>query len=228
MLTWVPQGRGKLERLFGTITTELLPSLPGHLAPGHARPATPPGLSLAGLDERLGRFVIDEHNRRMHSETKAVPVKRWAAGGWLPRMPESLDQLDLLLLTVARPRVVHRDGRFEGQRYLDLTRAAYVGEPVTIRYDPRDLGEICVFHRDTFLCRAVSPELAGQTITLKDLQAARTARRRALRSQLSDRRERVDHLVPRVPYPDLQLVAPTPAPAAPPPPRRRLRLYHEE
>lgn len=225
----VPQGRGKLERLFGTITTELLPGLPGYLAPGHSRPATPPRLSLAQLDERVGRFVIDEHNHRAHSETKAVPVGRWTAGGWLPRMPESLEQLDLLLLTVARPRVVHRDGiRFEGQRYLDLTLAAYVGEPVTVRYDPRDLGEIRVYHRDTFLCRAVSPELAGQTITLKDLQAARSARRRALHREISDRSQHVEQLVPRAPYPDLQLVAPTPVPAAPPVPHRRLRLYREE
>lgn len=35
-----PQGRGKLERLFGTLTTELLPELPGHLIRG--RPSTPP------------------------------------------------------------------------------------------------------------------------------------------------------------------------------------------
>ncbi|MBL7309241.1 transposase family protein, partial [Escherichia coli] len=29
-----PQGRGKIERLFGTINTELLPELPGHLVAG--------------------------------------------------------------------------------------------------------------------------------------------------------------------------------------------------
>src|SRR3954447_8392785 len=39
-----PQGRGKVERLFGTITTELLPDLPGHLVAG--QPASPPRLSL--------------------------------------------------------------------------------------------------------------------------------------------------------------------------------------
>jgi putative transposase len=96
-------------------------------------------------------------------------------------MPDSLEQLDMLLLRVARPRVVHRDGiRFEGQRYLALTLAGYVGEPVTIRYDPRDLAEIGVYHHDRFVCRAVSPELAAQTISLKDLQSARSARRRQL------------------------------------------------
>ena len=36
-----PRGRGKVERLFGTITTELLPTLPGHIPPGnHGKPVT--------------------------------------------------------------------------------------------------------------------------------------------------------------------------------------------
>ena len=69
---------------------------------------------------------------------------------------------------------MHRDGiHCHGLRYLDLTLAAYVGEQVTVRYDPRDLAEIRVFHRGKFLCRAVAPELAAKTISLKDLQNAR-------------------------------------------------------
>jgi putative transposase len=31
-----PQGRGKIERFFGTVNAELLTRLPGHLAPDHA------------------------------------------------------------------------------------------------------------------------------------------------------------------------------------------------
>ncbi len=39
----VPQGRGKIERLFGTITTELLPELPGHTPHGtRGKPVTEP------------------------------------------------------------------------------------------------------------------------------------------------------------------------------------------
>jgi hypothetical protein len=41
---------------------------------------------------------------------------------------------------------------FHNFRYLSLTLAAYVGEEVTIRFDPRDMGEIRVFYRDRFLC----------------------------------------------------------------------------
>ena len=108
----------------GTITTELLPQLPGYLPPPGAGPSSAPRLSLAELDAALGRWISTEYHARAHSETKMAPLARWAAGGWLPRMPDSLEQLDLLLLAVAKPRIVHRDGiRFAGLRYLDLTAA---------------------------------------------------------------------------------------------------------
>jgi putative transposase len=223
----VPQGRGKVERFFGTITTELLPTLPGYLAPDRAgAPVDPPWLTLSELDAAVGRFVTGTYNPRAHSETHQAPVERWAAGGWIPRLPDSLEQLDLLLLTVARARTVHRDGiRFQGLRYLDLTLAAYVGEPVTIRYDPRDLGEIRVFHDRRFLCRAISPELAGHTISLRDLQAARTARRRALRTQLRARRSLADDLLPVV---DLSLPMRATEPADAQQAAGQLRRYRED
>lgn len=226
----VPQGRGKIERFFGTVTTELLPTLPGYLAPGPGRSATTAQLALAELDEQLARFVVEIYLPRRHSETRQSPSDRWSAGGWLPRTLSSPEQLDLLLLTVAKPRIVHRDGiRFCGLRYLDLTLAAYVGEPVTIRYDPRDLAEIRVFHQQRFLCRAVSPELADRTISLPDLQAARAAQRRALRDHVEERRSLADQLSPP------PTIAPTstrsdrePGRAAATPPAPRLRRYHEE
>lgn len=89
---------------------------------------------------------------------------------------------------VATARIVRRDGiHFEGLRYLDATLAAYVGEPVTVRYDPRDLAEIRVFHHDRFLCRAINQQHSDQTLSLKDIQTARVARRRALRGQITER-----------------------------------------
>lgn len=132
---------------------------------------------------------------RIHPETGQTPAARWQAGEWLPRMPDSLERLDLLLLTVATPRKVQRDGiRCHGLRYFSLTLAAFVGETVTIRNDPRDLAEIRVFHRGEFLCKAVSAELAAVSISIKDLQAARNQRRRELGQQLAARRSVVDIL----------------------------------
>jgi putative transposase len=97
----VPQGRGKIERFSDTITTELLPGPPGHLAAGGATLATPPRLSLAELDAAIGRFVVDDYHARVHSETWQAPRERWLAGGWLPRMPDSLEINGLTTITRA-------------------------------------------------------------------------------------------------------------------------------
>jgi putative transposase len=105
-------------------------------------------------------------------------------------------------------------------RYLDVNLAAFVGDPVTIRYDPRDLAEIRVFHDGTFVCKAVCPELANVTISLKDLQAARNKRRRELRGEIADRRSLVEELL---------AVHQATAPYQPPTgPRRRLKRYRDE
>jgi putative transposase len=181
-----PQGRGKIERLFRTFNTELLPELPGNLVQG--KPTSRPRLSLAELDAVIGAFVVNTYNQRPHQEIGQAPIEAWRGRGWLPRMPENLEALDTLLVMVAKPRVVHRDGiHFEGMRFLDPTLAAFVGESVTVRYDPRDVGEVRVFHHSRFLCRAISADCAGQSVTLKDLQAARIAHRRHLRRQLEDK-----------------------------------------
>ena len=125
-----------------------------------------------------------------------APQQRWVAGGFLPRLPDSLAQLDLLLLTVTKARQVHPDGiRFQGLRYMDLTLAAYVGEEVILRYDSRDLAEIRVFHQDCFLCRAICQELAGQTVSLRQIIQACNQRRKELRQTLSDRQQTIPLLL---------------------------------
>ena len=94
-------------------------------------------------------------------------------------MLESLEQLDLLLLHVAKQRRVQQDGiHFQGQRYFDLTLAAYVGEDVIIRYDPRDLAVIRVFYEERFLCSAICYEFAGTQVSLKEVIQARREQRK--------------------------------------------------
>jgi putative transposase len=190
----MPRGRGKIERFFGTVNQMLLCGLPGYtpagLPPDHAI------LSVAAFEAELGRFILDQYHQTPHSETGEPPQARWEGGGFLPRFPESLEQLDLLLLTVAKSRKVRPDGiHFQGMRYLDLTLAAYVGESVIIRYDPRDMAEIRVFHDHRFLCRAICAELAGETIALRDIIRARNRRRRDLRQTLQERSRMVDVLL---------------------------------
>ena len=208
-----PQGRGKIERFFGTINTELLAALPGHLGPGSRTPQ--PVLDLPGLDRAIGEFIAT-YNARPHSELGISPRDAWVADGWLPRMPDSLEELDGLLLTVPKNRVVQRDGiHFQGQRYLAPTLAPFVGHTITIRYDPRDISEIRVCDRDTFVCVAVDEEHLNLRLSLRDIEAARRARRRELRHIINER-------IPAV------AVREEPRDLAPPSRRSRLRTYEED
>ena len=214
----VPRGRGKIERFFETVDQLFLCRLPGYAA----QTAAPANLTLAECEAQFRAFLLGEYHQRLHSETGMAPQARWEAGGFLPRLPESPEQLDLLLLTVARPRRVHQDGiHFQGLRYLDLTLAAYVGQDVTIRYDPRDVAEVRVFHQGAFLCRAICPELANQTIGLKEIVQARRARRRQLQGELDDHAAVVAQF--------LAVHQPEPSPAPEPEPRAtRLKRYYNE
>jgi putative transposase len=190
----MPRGRGKIERFFGTVNQMLLCGLPGYTPAGP--PAAHEILSVAAFEAELERFILDQYHQTPHSKTGEPPQARWEGGGFLPRLPESLEQLDLLLLTVAKSRKVRPDGiHFQGMRYLDLTLAAYVGESVIIRYDPLDMAEIRVFHDHHFLCRAICAELAGETISLRDIIRARNRRRRDLRQTLQERARVVDMLL---------------------------------
>jgi putative transposase len=217
-----PRGRGKIERFFNTVNQLYLSVLPGYRPPRQPAPVpVVPVLTLAELEARLTTCILDDYHQRVHGDTRVSPRERWAAGGFLPRLPETLEQLDLLLLTVPRARRVQRDGiRFQGFRYLDLTLAGYVGESVTIRYDPRDLAEIRVFHQERFVCRAICQELANQTISLKEIVQARTARRRQLRAGLVTRARVADLLQPIPPSP-LPMEEPAAAPARITPALRR-------
>ena len=190
-----PRGRGRVERFFETVSQLFLSALPGYLGTGGIRQKEAL-LSLAELDRRLRTFLLEIYHEREHSETRQAPKQRWEDGGFLPRMPASLEQLDLLLLTVPRARKVRPDGiRFQGFRYIDTTLAAFIGESVTLRYDPRDIAEIRVFHHGQFLCRAICPELAGTTISLREVQRARNRRRREVRGVLRDRAKTVEELL---------------------------------
>ncbi len=188
-----PRGRGKIERFFRTVNQLLLAKLPGYAPSGHKSPN--PVLNFNELDREFERFLIEYHQIE-HSQTKEAPQKRWDSKGFLPQLPESLEKLDLLLLTIRDTRRIQRDGiKFQGLRYTDPLLANYIGEDVSIRYDPRDMTEIRVYYENKFLCRAICPDLSTETVTLKEIKAARLQRRKQLKQQIKDRVSIVDALM---------------------------------
>lgn len=190
----IPRGRGKIERFFRSVEQVFLPEQPGFAPEGTTEVL--PSLSLPLFEARFRDWLLDSYHQRPQEDLPMPPRARWEASAFLPQMPESLEQLDLLLLTVAKGRQIQRDGiRFQGYRYMDPTLAAYVGETVIIRYDPRDIAVVRVFYQERFLCQAVCAELAGQTVGLKEIVRARREQRAQVRQGLSERRAVVERYI---------------------------------
>ena len=220
-----PRGRGKIERFFRTVNQLLLAKLPGYAPPGHK--SLNPVLNFNQLEDEFERFLLEYHQTE-HSQTKKAPQKRWNNGGFLPQMPESIEKLDLLLLTIRETRRIQRDGiKFQSLRYTDPLLANYIGEDISIRYDPRDMAEIRVYHQNKFLCRAICPELSTETVTLKEIKAARNLRRKQLKQQIKNRVSIVDALMGNPhsssvtdPIPEIN--------ESSPPKKHKLKLYFNE
>ena len=137
----VPRGRGKVERFFRSVDQLFLQDVPGYAPKGYTE--VPAILALPAFELRFRTWLLEDFHRRAHSETGGQPKERWESGGFVPRMPMSLEQLDLLLLTVTKTRRVQQDGiHFQNHRYMDPILASFVKEEVLIRYDPADMGEV--------------------------------------------------------------------------------------
>src|SRR6266487_59322 len=215
----IPRGRGKIERFFRSVDQLLLQDTPGYAPKGST--GVKATLTLPVFEQRFRTWLLEDYHHRVHVETKCKPQERWEAGGFVPRMPKSLEQLDLLLLTVAKTRRVQQDGiRFQGYRYMDPTLAGYVKEEVVIRYDSADLAVIRVFHQEHFVCRAICQELAGQTVSLKEIEKARTLRRKQVQAELGTRAAMVDRYVEihhqPIPEPRAKVSQPASVEARPP------------
>ena len=104
----MPRGRGRVERFFQTVNQLFLHKLPGYAPEG--KPIKPPRLTLADFDTHFKDFLLTEYHQRVQKDLDSSPQDRWEADSFLPQMPESFEQLDLLLLTVATTRRVRRDG----------------------------------------------------------------------------------------------------------------------
>lgn len=220
-----PQGRGKIERFFQTLNECVLMDLPGYSVKG--KPASKPTLSLGQLEAAVLDFILNRYHVTSHSSTGLPPIQMWA-NGFLPQLPESPELLDLLLLTIHKPRKVQRDGiRFQGMRYITPTMAGFVGELVTIRYDPRDLAEIKVYYREQFLCKAICQDIAEMVVSLKEIKAARSAVKKELYGQIKQSQLLVKKLSHPKKAESITLKQEN-LPSNHLPPTSSLKLYHNE
>lgn len=186
-----PRGRGKIERFFRTLNQKLLSDLAIILENKESTYS----INLKQLDRIIYKFII-EYNNTIHSELGTKPKDRWEQDGFLPQTVESLEYLDLLLLTETKTRMIRRDGiHFQGLRYFDIVLAEYVSKPVVIRYAPSDITSIRVFYNGSFLCQPICAELANQTISIKEIQHARNKRRASLKKKIKEQKSLIDAVI---------------------------------
>jgi hypothetical protein len=139
-----PQAKGKQERWFRTVRMQLLPSL----APQDTE-------SLDALNRKLWAWVEGDYHHAPHRGLDGeAPLEHWALVGDEVRCVTPDIDLDDLFLAEAR-RVVQRDRTVSLDGVVYEVGAEFVGETVTLRYDPCRRGrQIQVHHRGRLVQQA--------------------------------------------------------------------------
>lgn len=200
-----PSDGGIVERPFGTLNTQFFSTLPGYVnsnvterSPAAEREAC---LTLMQLEQLLVRYIVDHYNQaidaRMGNQTR---LGRWEAGriAQLPLLGER--ELDVCLMRRDQ-RLVYRSGylQFASLTYQGEHLAAYAGETVILRYNPRDITTIYVYqlqdNQEVFLTRAHAMGWETETLSYREAQALSERRRAAGKaiqtgSQMAEVRER--------------------------------------
>jgi putative transposase len=176
-----PSDGGIVERPFGTFNREFFSTLPGYVSSTvmdrSPQAETEACLTLVQLERLLVRYVVDHYNQmvdaRMGNQSR---IGRWEAGrmAQLPLLGER--ELDICLLRRDQ-RTVYRNGyiQFANLTYQGEHLAAYAGETVILRYDPRDITTIWIYQlqesKEVFLTRAHAQGLETEVLGYREAQA---------------------------------------------------------
>jgi putative transposase len=130
-----PAGRGKIERVFGTVRRQFLVELE---ARGGAA-------DLDELNRLFAAWVEGIYHRRVHSETEQPPMERFLAGE-PPRLPTPAELREAFLWAERRQVAKTAMISLHGNRY--EVDPALVGATVELVFDPFDLTMIEVRYQD--------------------------------------------------------------------------------
>ncbi len=152
-----PWFKGAIERQFRTHNTGLVHTLPGTtfssvLQRGEYDAEGQACIALTRFREILHVYLLDIYAQDWNRGVGGVPATRWAeavATGWAPALHHDAAEARILLGRTA-VRTIQRAGidllclRYQSQELSDLRHALPRGTPVTVKYDPEDLGMLYV------------------------------------------------------------------------------------
>jgi putative transposase len=137
-----PQGRGKIERFFNTVTSQFLTEITTVGPAGQIDEDGPVGSVISSLDELNALFtswVEMVYHQAVHSSTGQTPIARWDAG-WATRRP---DRHDAAVIAEAfrwsAVRTVTKSATVSLQSNTYQVDPILVGARVELVYDPFDL-----------------------------------------------------------------------------------------
>ncbi len=191
-----PPESGIEEQGFGTINTDFLTGFYGYLGSNiQQRPKKAESearTDLRELHQYLVRYIIDNYNQRIDARSgNQTRFQRWEAG--LPALPSLINerQLDICLMKKIR-RSIYKGGyvSFENITYRGECLAAYAGESVVLRFDPRDISTVFVYRQDSgkevLLSQAHAIDLETEQISWEEAKAA-SSRIRDTGKQISNK-----------------------------------------
>jgi putative transposase len=120
-----PTFKGIIEREFNSFNSLLFHTLPGTTFSnpgkrGDYNSAREACICLNDVDQLIHKFLVDFFAERFHRGIRAVPAREWeraVQGGFLPRLPHSLEELRIVLSRVTYRTIMHYGIELWGLRY---------------------------------------------------------------------------------------------------------------
>lgn len=151
-----PEYKGAVERFLGTLNREVCHRLPGTTFSnishrGDYDSVAKSCVTLADLRELVHEWIADIYCQKTHRSTQRTPSSLWNEGLQVvePMLPESREQLDLILTSEDERVLSHKGIEFKGLFYnsseLSLFRYRSECKNLKFRYDKENLGFIWVY-----------------------------------------------------------------------------------
>ncbi|MDZ4042887.1 MAG: Mu transposase C-terminal domain-containing protein [Eubacteriales bacterium] len=129
--------------------------------------------------ERFTEWLEQDYHQRRHSELGTSPLELYVSlDAARVEMPDER-ALDILLMKADEVKI-YQDGIRRFQRLFWAEELMpFVGETVTVRYDPAHIGQLLVFRRGRFLCIAGNAELLSMRASESQVHEHIARQRRA-------------------------------------------------